>query len=50
MGRNIDDVIKSLPAERQAKIAALAQKKAEEMIMQANRQMQRIFMNNKSKK
>lgn len=35
MGRNIDDVIKSLPADRQAKIATLSQKKVEEMIAQA---------------
>ena len=35
MGRNLDDVIKSLPADRQAKIAALTQEKVEEMIAHA---------------
>ncbi|RJG15705.1 XRE family transcriptional regulator [Massilia cavernae] len=35
MGRNLDEVIKSLPADRQAKIAALSQKKVEEMIAHA---------------
>ncbi|WP_211451559.1 XRE family transcriptional regulator [Collimonas antrihumi] len=35
MGRNLDDVIKSLPAGRQAKIATLSQKKVEEMIAHA---------------
>jgi transcriptional regulator with XRE-family HTH domain len=35
MGRKLDDVIKSLPAGRQAKIAALAQEKREEMLLQA---------------
>ncbi len=35
MGRNLDDVIKSLPADRQKKIAALSQKKIEEMIAHA---------------
>lgn len=32
MGRNLDNIIKGLPAERQAKIKALFQKKVEEMI------------------
>jgi transcriptional regulator with XRE-family HTH domain len=32
MGRNLDEVISSLPAARQEKIAALAEKKVEEMI------------------
>jgi len=35
MGRNLDDVIKSLPADRQGKIAALSRKKIEEMISRA---------------
>ncbi|OFA00302.1 XRE family transcriptional regulator [Duganella sp. HH101] len=35
MGRNLDDVIKGLPADRQKKIAALSQKKIEEMIAHA---------------
>ncbi|GAC1328145.1 MAG: hypothetical protein NVS3B11_03710 [Collimonas sp.] len=35
MGRNLDDVIKNLPAGRQAKIAAISQKKVEEMIAHA---------------
>lgn len=35
MGRNLDDVIKNLPAERQSSIAALSQKKVEEMIAHA---------------
>jgi len=35
MGRNLDDVIKNLPADRQRKIAELSQKKIEEMISQA---------------
>ena len=35
MGRNLDDVIQSLPAKRQAKIAALSQKKIEDMIAHA---------------
>lgn len=35
MGRNIDDVIQGLPADRQAKIAALTQEKVEEMIAHA---------------
>lgn len=35
MGRKLDDVIKSLPAGRQAKIAALAQEKRDEMLLQA---------------
>lgn len=35
MGRNLDDVIKGLPTERQKKIAALSQKKIEEMIAHA---------------
>lgn len=35
MGRNLDDVIKSLPADRQRKITALSQKKMEEMISHA---------------
>ena len=35
MGRNLDDIIKSMPAGRQAKIAALAQTKIEEMIASA---------------
>ncbi len=35
MGRNLDDVIKSLPAGRQEKITALSQKKVEEMIAHA---------------
>lgn len=32
MGRNLDDIIKNLPPRRQAKIAALSEKKVEEMI------------------
>lgn len=35
MGRNSDDIIKSLPAERQAKIVALSQKMVEEMMVEA---------------
>ena len=35
MGRNVNDVIHSLPAERQAKIAALSQEKMHEMIAHA---------------
>ena len=35
MGRNLDDVIKSLPADRQAKIATLSKNKIEEMIAHA---------------
>lgn len=35
MGRNLDDVIKSLPSNRQAKIAELSQQKIEEMIAHA---------------
>ena len=35
MGRNLNEVIASLPADRQAKIAALTQKKVEEMIAHA---------------
>ena len=35
MGRNLDDIIKSLPTDRQAKIAALSQTKVEEMIAHA---------------
>ncbi|MEG2031407.1 MAG: XRE family transcriptional regulator [Janthinobacterium sp.] len=35
MGRNLNDVIHSLPAERQAKIAALSQEKMQEMIAHA---------------
>jgi transcriptional regulator with XRE-family HTH domain len=35
MGRNLNDIIKSLPAERQEKIKALSQKKVEEMMMHA---------------
>ena len=35
MGRNLDDIIESLPAERQAKIASLSRKKVEEMIAHA---------------
>lgn len=35
MGRNLHDVIHSLPAERQAKIAALSQEKMQEMIAHA---------------
>ena len=35
MGRNLDDVIKSLPIERQTKIAALSQEKVQEMIAHA---------------
>lgn len=35
MGRNLDDVIKGLPADRQKKIAALSQKKIDEMIAHA---------------
>lgn len=35
MGRKLDDVIKSLPAGRQAKIAALAQEKRDDMLLQA---------------
>ena len=32
MGRNLDDIIKSLPAARQAKIATRARKKVQEMV------------------
>jgi DNA-binding XRE family transcriptional regulator len=35
MGRNLDDIIRSLPADRQAKIATLSHKKVEEMIAHA---------------
>ncbi len=35
MGRNLDDIIKSLPAKRQTKIAALSKQKVEEMIAHA---------------
>jgi transcriptional regulator with XRE-family HTH domain len=35
MGRNLNDVIHSLPTERQAKIAALSQEKMQEMIAHA---------------
>jgi len=35
MGRNLDDVIKNLPADRQTKIAALSQKRVEKMIAHA---------------
>jgi transcriptional regulator with XRE-family HTH domain len=35
MGRNLDDVIKSLPADRQKKIAALSREKVEEMLAHA---------------
>ena len=35
MGRNLDEVIKSLPADRQTKIAVLSQKKIEDMIAHA---------------
>jgi len=35
MGRKLDDVIKSLPAGRQAKIAELAQDKRDDMLLQA---------------
>src|SRR3954469_16712628 len=35
MGRNLDDVINSLPAERKAKIATLSQGKVEEMLAHA---------------
>lgn len=35
MGRNLDDVINSLPADRQRKIAALSQEKVEEMLAHA---------------
>lgn len=35
MGRNLNDVIHSLPAERQAKIAVLSQEKMQEMIAHA---------------
>jgi transcriptional regulator with XRE-family HTH domain len=36
MGRKLEDVIHGLPAERQAKIAALSQEKVEEMIAHAS--------------
>jgi transcriptional regulator with XRE-family HTH domain len=36
MGRSLDDVIKSLPAERQARIAAASKKKVEEMLGHAS--------------
>lgn len=36
MGRKLEDVINSLPAERQARIAALSQEKVEEMIAHAS--------------
>lgn len=35
MGRNLNDIINSLPAERQSKIANLSDSKAEEMIANA---------------
>ena len=35
MGRNLDDIIKRLPAERQTKIAALSLQKTEEMMAHA---------------
>ena len=35
MGRNLDDIINGLPAERQAKIAALSQQKVEDMMAYA---------------
>lgn len=35
MARNLDDIIKSLPADRQAKIAELSHKKIEEMLAHA---------------
>lgn len=35
MGRNLDDIIKSLPVKRQTKIAALSKQKVEEMIVHA---------------
>jgi DNA-binding XRE family transcriptional regulator len=35
MSRNLDDIIKSLPAKRQTKIAALSKQKVEEMIAHA---------------
>lgn len=35
MGRNLDDIIKSLPVERQARIADIARKNVEEMIAHA---------------
>lgn len=35
MGRNLDDVIKSLPADRQQKIAALSEQKVAEMLAHA---------------
>ena len=35
MGRNLDDIINGLPAERQAKIAALSQQKVDEMMAYA---------------
>lgn len=35
MGRNLDDIIKNLPAKRQTKIAALSKQKVEEMIAHA---------------
>jgi DNA-binding XRE family transcriptional regulator len=35
MGRNLDDVIESLPSKRQEKIAALSQEKIKEMIAHA---------------
>ena len=36
MGRKLEDVIHGLPAERQARIAALSQEKVEEMIAHAS--------------
>jgi len=35
MGRNLDEVIKGLPADRQRKIAALSQKKIQDMVAHA---------------
>ncbi|MBC3833280.1 XRE family transcriptional regulator [Undibacterium amnicola] len=35
MGRNLDDIIKNLPAKRQTEIAALSKQKVEEMIAHA---------------
>jgi DNA-binding XRE family transcriptional regulator len=35
MGRNLDDIIRNLPAERRSKIATLSEKKVEEMIAHA---------------
>jgi DNA-binding XRE family transcriptional regulator len=36
MGRNLDDIIKSLPAKRQTKITTLSKQKVEEMIPHAS--------------